>query len=140
MITKRSPSRIIVRIVKTKGKQVNLDDLTLGEVKKLKYILGAEAPKIPEDCCEESKGPHIVILQRGWVFVGNLFRIGQDYRLENAYCVRNWGATKGLGEIALNGPTDKTVLDESPQVSIHELTVVAFLQCEAKKWKSKLGQ
>lgn len=119
---------------------MNLDDLTLGEVKKLKCILGSGSEKADEECCEEAKGPHIAILQRGWVFVGNLHKKGQDYRLTEAYCIRNWGTTKGLGELASNGPTDKTVLDPSPTIRFHELTVVAFLECEAKKWKSKLDK
>jgi hypothetical protein len=79
----------------------------------------------------------IVILQRGWVYVGKFYQDGANCRLEEAKNVRNWGTTKGLGEIALNGPTDKTVLDDSPTVKFHELTVVASLVCEAKKWQKQ---
>ncbi len=53
----------------------------------------------------------IVILQRGWVMVGRLERNGSDCKLHNAAVVRKWGTTKGLGEIAQNGPTKDTVLD-----------------------------
>ena len=47
----------------------------------------------------------IVILQRGWVMVGNLERTGSDCVLKNAAVVRVWGTKRGLGEIAQAGPT-----------------------------------
>ena len=114
---------------------MNLDELTLGQIKQLKSMLGGHPESI---IGTEKLGPHIAILQRGWVIVGNLYKTGQDYRMENASVIRNWGSTKGLGEIASQGPTEKTVLDPSPNLKFHELTVVALMECESKKWKSKL--
>ncbi len=75
----------------------------------------------------------IVILQRGWVFIGRLSG-DEDLVLEGAKNVRIWGTTKGLGEIALNGPTSKTVLDPAGRVSFHLLTVVAIIDCDESKW------
>ena len=75
-------------------------------------------------------GKHIVILQRGWVFIGNLSKQGNQYFLTDANNIRKWGTTKGLGEIALNGPTDKTILDPTPEIQFHELTVIALIKCK----------
>ena len=80
----------------------------------------------------------IVILQRGWVYVGRFSQEGPNCKLENAAVVRIWGTTNGLPEIALNGPTSKTVLDPSPTVRFHELTVINTIDCEEGKWKDKL--
>ena len=62
----------------------------------------------------------IVIAQRGWVFVGEVERSGgDDVTITNAKCIRRWGTTKGLGELALNGPLKSTVLDPMGTVRLH---------------------
>lgn len=71
----------------------------------------------------------IVILQRGWVMVGNWNQDGEDVVLTNARVIRVWGTTKGLGELALSGPTSKTVLDDAGTARFHVLTVIAALDC-----------
>ena len=76
----------------------------------------------------------IVIAQRGWVFVGDVERSGDDVTINNAQCIRRWGTTRGLGEIAKNGPTSTTVIDDMGTVRLHALGVVASLDCEASKW------
>ena len=78
----------------------------------------------------------IVILQRGWVFIGRFSQEGQNCKLENAYCIRQWGTTKGIGEL-VDGPTSKTLLDPTPVVNFHEMTVVALIDCNENGWKSK---
>lgn len=80
----------------------------------------------------------IVILQRGWVFVGRYFKEGSMCRLESAYNIRQWGTTKGLGELAFDGPTEDTKLDASTTVIFHELTEVASMVCVQEKWKKLL--
>lgn len=88
------------------------------------------------DCeCHEIK---IAILQRGWVMVGRFGKKGTQCFLEDASVVRSWGTSKGIGEIALNGPTTNTVLDPCGKVEFHELTTVALLECSQDKWKKGL--
>lgn len=76
----------------------------------------------------------IVIAQRGWVFVGDVETAGEQVIITNAQCIRRWGTTKGLGELATGGPKSATVLDTMGTVRLHALAVVATLDCEASKW------
>jgi hypothetical protein len=113
---------------------MKLDDLTLGEIKQLKSLFqGNES-----SCCIEDLGTQIVILQRGWIFVGTLTKKGSSMRLNNAATIRVWGTSKGLGEIAESGPTSNTKLDTVPEVSFHELTVIGSIKCNEAKWEKYL--
>ena len=77
----------------------------------------------------------IVVLQRGWVAVGNLDRsAAPQLKLTDASIVRRWGTTKGLGEIALGGPTGETVLDAAGTLEFHELAVVTTFETDVSKW------
>lgn len=67
----------------------------------------------------------IVVLNRGWVVVGDYSEKGDDCTLENASIIRVWGTTKGLGELAEGGPTSSTKLDACPNVHFHKMTMVA---------------
>lgn len=81
----------------------------------------------------------IVILQRGWVMVGRFERNGSECKLHNASVIRKWGTTRGLGEIAKNGPTKDTVLDKAfGVVEFDYLTVIASISVEESKWQNKL--
>lgn len=80
----------------------------------------------------------IVILQRGWVTVGYFNQDGSNCTLEKASVIRVWGTTKGLGEIAIDGPTALTKLDPCPVVRFHELTVIATIDCVEEKWAKYL--
>lgn len=79
----------------------------------------------------------ICILQRGWVMVGRFTRDGNDCTLTNASVIRIWGTTKGLGEIALNGPTRDTILDSCGTARFDYLTTIAVLDC-SNDWDNKL--
>src|SRR5574343_1520793 len=80
----------------------------------------------------------IVILQRGWVAVGYFTQSGSMCELSSASIIRVWGTTKGLGEIAKDGPTSKTVLDPCPKIRFHELTAIAMIDCAEEKWITRL--
>lgn len=81
----------------------------------------------------------IVILQRGWVMVGKFERKGSDCKLHNSSVIRSWGTTKGLGELAKDGPTSTTKLDpNNGVVEFDYLTIVATISCDQKSWKKYL--
>ena len=102
----------------------------------MEKVIIDEGESIPS----ETKGDvKIVILQRGWIMVGRFERNGSDCKLHNASVIRVWGTSRGLGEIAKNGPTSKTTLDPTNGVvEFDYLTVVATISCEEKEWKSAL--
>ena len=77
----------------------------------------------------------IVVLQRGWVVVGDVTIDGEAVTILNASTIRNWGTTKGLGELALTGPTSKTILDPAGTVRAHLLGVVMFLDVKGGVFK-----
>jgi hypothetical protein len=80
----------------------------------------------------------IVILQRGWIMIGYFNRVGNDCELSKANVIRNWGTTKGLGELS-QGPLKDTKLDKcNGIVQFDYLTVVASISVEESKWSSKL--
>lgn len=77
----------------------------------------------------------IVIAQRGWVFVGKVSTPNEhEIVIENARVIRRWGTTNGLGQIAINGPTPNTVMDDYGTVTLHPLAIVARVNC-SDKWQ-----
>ena len=76
----------------------------------------------------------IVVCDRGFVYVGKLTHDGDFALVEEAQNIRYWGTTRGLGELALNGPTDKTKLDTCGTVRIPARAVINILDTEASKW------
>lgn len=89
---------------------------------------------------EEPKNSNIkiVVLQRGWVMIGRWTQDGDKCSLDNAYVIRTWGTTKGLGELALEGKQSNTKLDKAGHVEFHILTVVAIVNCNDQKWDKEL--
>ncbi len=81
----------------------------------------------------------IVVLQRGWVMIGRYSKQEDICTLENAYVIRQWGTTKGLGELALEGKQTSTKLDKAGHVEFHVLTVVATVNCDDTKWDTELS-
>lgn len=76
----------------------------------------------------------IVVLQRGWVYIGRFERNGNDCKLTNAYCIRIWGTTNGLPEL-VNGATSSTKLDKCEGVVEFDwLTVVHTISVKEDKW------
>jgi hypothetical protein len=77
----------------------------------------------------------ILVLQRGWVVVGDLIEdTDVKVRLENASVIRRWGTTKGIGQLALQGPQASTILDACGSVEAHPLAIVLRMPCEAAAW------
>lgn len=77
----------------------------------------------------------IIVLDRGWVVVGQLEKDGQWFLLLNGSVVRRWGTTMGLGELAQKGPLPETKLEPLPLTKFHENQVIMIINCSEEKWK-----
>ena len=76
----------------------------------------------------------IVVLQHGWVVIGSVEKSESEIIISDCSVIRIWGTSNGLGEIAENGPTNKTKLDKCPPISVHPLSVVLFMNVNEDKW------
>ena len=80
------------------------------------------------------EGFAIVVADRGFVYVGDI-AIADDWCvISNAYNVRVWGTTKGLGELAMSGPTDSTKLDAVGTVRVPMRAIISVIDSEVSKW------
>jgi hypothetical protein len=79
----------------------------------------------------------IVILDRGFVFVGYVTQTETEMYIDKARCIRKWGTTNGLGELK-NGPTKETVLDAICTVRPLLRAVLFTVDCNQSKWKPHL--
>ena len=75
----------------------------------------------------------IVVLQRGWVVIGDVHEVGDELTITDASVIRVWGTTKGLGELR-DGPTAGTKLDPAGTVRALRLAVVLRIDVDAAKW------
>ena len=90
---------------------------------------------------EASGGIKICVLQRGHVLIGRFEKNddSSECKLHNASVIRSWGTTKGLGELAQNGPLEGTNLDKcNGLVEFDYLTVIFTLSVEESKWVNVL--
>jgi hypothetical protein len=67
---------------------------------------------------------HIVVFTNGFVYVGNHDRDGQ--RIYNCQNLRNWGTTRGIGQLAIEGPTGETALDDCGILEYYTTPIVMF--------------
>ena len=80
----------------------------------------------------------IAVLQRGWVVIGRYTEDGEYGILNDAYVIRRWGTSEGLGQLALQGKQADTILEKTGVVRFLKLTSVMLIDCETKKWKNEL--
>jgi hypothetical protein len=76
----------------------------------------------------------ILNLPYGNNIVGRIALDDDKYIVSSAAVIRRWGTTRGLGEIANNGPTSETILDDCPNLTIHKTAVIYLMDCEEDKW------
>lgn len=85
----------------------------------------------------------ILILQRGWVVIGEGGQEAGEWRLSDAAVIRRWGTTTGVGQLALDGPQSETVADPCGSIRAHELTVVLAIDVQpeaAAAWRRRLNR
>lgn len=77
----------------------------------------------------------IVVLDRGFVYVGHVTIDAEFVTIERAKNIRRWGTTKGLGEL-MSGPKAQTQLDPSGTVRAPMRAVIALVDVEQAPWTS----
>ena len=93
-------------------------------------LLDTEAP------ASNREGIKIVILQRGWVYIGRYHEEGDYGVLTNAHCIRRWGTTEGLGQLAKEGKQVDTKIESTGTVRFHRLSAVAMIDCNESVWNN----
>jgi hypothetical protein len=76
----------------------------------------------------------IAVLDRGFVYVGLCVLADGMLTITDAQNIRRWGTTRGLGELALTGPTDKTKIDPAGTVRAPAAAVMHLLDCAPDGW------
>ena len=118
---------------------INIDELTIGQVKELaQFIPTSGRNGIPAPARLADEGQKVIaVLQRGWAFVGTYHQDGEAAQLTDAACIRRWGTSEGLGELAEKGPVPDsaqngpTVLDKCPPLSFHIREAVLIMEANA---------
>ncbi len=82
-------------------------------------------------------GYAIVVLDRGFVYVGQVAHDGEWCVISDARNVRYWGTERGLGQLALEGPTEKTRMDAVGTVRAPARAVISIIDTEAALWKGR---
>jgi hypothetical protein len=82
------------------------------------------------------QGFAIVVCDRGFVYVGNVVMDDSFAVVSDARNIRYWGTERGLGQLALEGPTDKTKLDPVGVVRVPARAIINIIDTEAAKWPS----
>jgi hypothetical protein len=74
-------------------------------------------------------GQHIAVLDRGFVYVGEIEEYPDRLHIKNARNIRKWGTTDGLGELR-NGPLTTTQLDTVGEVVVFKHAVLHLIPCK----------
>ena len=114
---------------------INLDDLTIGQARQLATQFGSVPPAVPQSG-RVDHGWNIVVLDRGFVYVGLVSIDDRWVYIEHAANIRRWGTTRGLGEL-VGGPRPDTKLDPAGNVQAPLTALIHLIEVEARKWETK---
>ena len=104
----------------SKPKTITIDDV--------KYVRADSIPKPTGDV-------KIIVLDRGFVYIGRVRREDDFLIIENAKNIRYWGTKNGLGEL-VTGPTKDTKLDVVGTVRAPMRAVISMIDADEESWTS----
>lgn len=73
----------------------------------------------------------IVVIQAGWVVTGAIEDRGDHLRVTDGSVIRAWGTTAGLGQLAIEGKQNETVLDPFGTGEVPKLAILFTIDCKA---------
>ena len=77
----------------------------------------------------------IVVLDRGFVYIGRVEYKDDMVVITNSKNIRKWGTTRGLGEL-VNGPLSGTTLDAAGTINAPKRALIFTLTVDESKWKN----
>ena len=78
----------------------------------------------------------IAVLINGFVYVGLIARADDGYiEIKDAKNIRRWGTTRGLGQLAIQGPQKETILDDTGIIRVPLHSLIFILDCQEKAWQ-----
>ncbi len=78
----------------------------------------------------------ILVLDRGWVVIGECWENENDILLKNGSTIQRWGTTDGLGELAKLGKRPETVLKPfNNDVLLNKKYIMMKIDCNQDVWK-----
>jgi len=124
------------------GVKMDIDTLTIGDAKQaiergkaIEAALGGKSAAQASPARDvTNEGLNVVILDRGFVYVGDVTIAGDWIVISNAKNVRRWGTSQGLGELAAKGPQPETKLDMAGTVKAPLRALIGLIACEASSW------
>lgn len=112
---------------------MNINELTIGQAKEIAALVGA-ALSTQKSVPSSHIGYSIVVLDRSFVYVGDVTREDDFIVINNAQNIRWWGTERGLGQLALEGPTSKTKLDPCGVLRAPLSSLISLIATEEQKW------
>lgn len=105
---------------------MNIENITIAEARQIAALfsnLPATNTSVKDN---RTMGQNIVVLDRGFVYVGNVAIDGDFVYITNAKNIRYWGTENGLGELR-DGPLKETKLDPIGEVVAPLRAVIHFV-------------
>lgn len=93
------------------------------------------------ECLDDAPASHcgtvdhgwcIVVLDRGFVYVGDVTTDDSWCTITNGKNIRSWGTKNGLGQLAINGPQSETKLDPIETVKAPIRALISIVKCRAR--------
>ena len=91
-------------------------------------------PKKTTEAPALSGAYQIVVLDRGFVYVGDCLVEGDTLVIREARNLRRWRTSRGLGQLALEGPRPDTVTDPCGTVRAPLRALIHTLDTERSLW------
>ena len=102
--------------------------ISIEELSSIIKLQQDNTPAVHASTYERDLGTQIIVVDRGFVYVGRVTIDANFAKVTEAKNIRKWGTTKGLGELT-TGPTKETVLDTCGELLIPLRAVIHFIKC-----------
>lgn len=109
---------------------INLNELTLTQIKEIQTMFGnVTIPTANTSTLPRNLGQTIIVLDRGFVYVGDTIIKGDFVYVSNCKNIRYWGTKNGLGGLR-DGPKAETKLDAVGEIIAPLKSVIHFVPCK----------